>query len=704
MPARHDDPAAVQDAAARLRTYVEGLRRRAVLAAGVEAVCAGVAALLGIAALRMFVVGGGGPGGLVLAIAAAVGAASGWTLYRRRTWTARALATRAEAHEPAFRNALVTAIELQAHPERASPRIRDLVARQAMVVAERVGPAVLWPGRRSAWLSLASAAMVAGAIALTLRVPPRDRMMATGRGDTTSTGSVTLDEVRLRVVPPPYTGSAPSDYANVDRIDLLAGSRVVLAVGTGAARVDVTSEGLTTPLVARPGGGFEGSLDPASTGLLTITALGSDGRLHDRRAIVLTVRDDRPPDIVIDRPGTDVVAATASDRVELSARATDDLALSALTLHYTRVTGSGEQFSFTEGEIPWRVAAASPREWRAATSRVLSDLGLAPGDLLVYYARAADRRPGAPPAVSDSYVIEIGQPQQAVSGGFAVPMEEDRQGLSLSALIQKTVRLDAKRGSMEPAAFAEAAGGLAVEQRMVRNEVVFLMGAHGHVEDEEAEAEHSSEIQEGRLENRGQAELLAATRLMTTAERHLTAADTRAALVDQRRALAALQRALSRQRYFLRTIAERSRIDPSRRLSGNLADARSWERTDSKRGGSGTDANAGREAQRAVLEELARAARGANDASTDLAATAARVLALDPASAPLQDAAAALVRLSAPAAAGSRDRQAAIESAARAVLAMSPASPASEAVSTSRARAAMQGALADVLEPGGRKR
>jgi hypothetical protein len=70
----------------------------------------------------------------------------------------------------------------------------------------------------------------------------------------------------------------------------------------------------------------------------------------------------------------------------------------------------------------------------------------------------------------------------------------------------------------------------------------------------------------------------------------------------------------------------------------------------------------------------------------------------------LQDAAAALVRLSAPAAAGSRDRQAAIEGAARAVLDMSPASPASEAVSASRARAAMQGALADVLEPGGRKR
>ena len=41
---------------------------------------------------------------------------------------------------------------------------------------------------------------------------------------------------------------------------------------------------------------------------------------------------------------------------------------------------------------------------------------------------------------------------------------------------------------------------------------------------------HSDEVQAGRLENRGQAELTAATRLMTLAERHLTATDTGEAL------------------------------------------------------------------------------------------------------------------------------------------------------------------------------
>jgi hypothetical protein len=94
-----------------------------------------------------------------------------------------------------------------------------------------------------------------------------------------------------------------------------------------------------------------------------------------------------------------------------------------------------------------------------------------------------------------------------------------------------------------------------------------------------AEAEHSHELQEGRLmRNAGRAEMLRAMNDMSRAEARLNAGDTSGALVFERSALQALQRAFDRRRYFLRTLPERSRIDTTRRLTGDRRDARSSTR------------------------------------------------------------------------------------------------------------------------------
>src|SRR4029077_20349647 len=128
-----------------------------------------------------------------------------------------------------------------------------------------------------------------------------------------------------------------------------------------------------------------------------------------------------------------------------------------------------------------------------------------------------------------------------------------------------------RRASLSEPDFTEAALNLAVEQRMIRAEFVFMLG--GEVEDEAAKPEQSSELQEGRLQNRGQRDVRAATIAMSQAEKLLTGANTREALPAQRAAVAALQRAFSRDRYILRALATRSRLDPARRLTGNLSDA-----------------------------------------------------------------------------------------------------------------------------------
>ena len=111
---------------------------------------------------------------------------------------------------------------------------------------------------------------------------------------------------------------------------------------------------------------------------------------------------------------------------------------------------------------------------------------------------------------------------------------------------------------------------------MIRAEFVFMLG--GEINDEEVEAEQSVELQAGRLQNRGQRDLRAATIAMSQAEKLLTGANTADALVAERAAVTALQRAFSRDRYILRALATRSQLDPARRLTGSSADATGWRR------------------------------------------------------------------------------------------------------------------------------
>lgn len=261
---------------------------------------------------------------------------------------------------------------------------------------------------------------------------------------------------------------------------------------------------------------------------------------------------------------------------------------------------------------------------------------------------------------------------------------------------------------MDVRAFGEAAMSLAIEQRMVRSEFLFSMGTHGRVEDEEEEAENSNEIQEGRLKNRGQSELAQAVDFMTQAERDLTTADTGDALKAQRAALAAVQRAQSRQRYFLRTMPTPSRIDQARRLTGNLSEASS-----SHHPASTLPPDARAAAVRTLLADCARlAAMIVDDSATPRGSAsqlasdmAARMIALDPASASLRAAAGSLLQV-APLAARGRagEARAIVGSAAAAVMPLAQRGAAAPAASSGGDEAldpALRGAMIDALRRAG---
>ena len=99
--------------------------------------------------------------------------------------------------------------------------------------------------------------------------------------------------------------------------------------------------------------------------------------------------------------------------------------------------------------------------------------------------------------------------------------------------------------------------------------------------------------------------MLRAINAMSRAEAQLNDGRALEALVFEREALASLERALDRRRYFLRTLPDRSRIDATRRLTGERREARSWTRDRYA-----TPSPRSLEAQRLVMRELGPRAAG----------------------------------------------------------------------------------------------
>ncbi|HUF46482.1 MAG TPA: DUF4175 family protein, partial [Vicinamibacterales bacterium] len=499
----------------------------------------------------------------------AVGAISG----AGRAWrTRRAMAHEIERRRPAFQNLLVTANEL-VDPRRPGapvrPELRDLVLARAAALTSGIDLRSLMPLTRpvitftivvAAWVTLAAV----------VRDPAGP---APGRASAAAPDAVPPAIARIEIVatPPAYTGLEVVRLVDPDRVEVVAGTRLDVRVVATGTRLRLGTLDAGFDLEAGDGGVFTATVTADADGLLTFepsSALAQGAR----RLVGLVVRPDQLPAVRIVEPAQDLFLPDATRTIPVALAAEDDFGLASLRLTFTRVSGSGETFTFTDGEVPVRLERARATAWTARAELALADLGLALGDTLVYRAWARDTRPGAPEVESDAFLVEIIGPGAAVAGGFAVDDDEARQGLSQQMVIVKTEALLARRATMAAADYADEARRLAAEQRMVRAAFVFMMG--GEIADEVEEAEHSHEIAEGRLEHRGRIEMMRAVVAMSQAATALANADLDAALPLERAALDALQRALLRSRYILRTLADRERVDPARRLTGEPITAR----------------------------------------------------------------------------------------------------------------------------------
>ncbi len=595
------------------------LRMRAVLgglaAGGVAATAINVTAIL-IAvptAPRLLV-----SGLVAIAVAAWVTRASGKAT--------PAAAARCIEDAVALDNLIVTAVELYERPQPVRPEIRDEVLRQADARLASVDLSRAIPLRQPIAVMLA---VVTGGAAVLIFGPVAAFVAPIGLTAGVEARTHGIDGITVHVAPPPYSGRPAAALIGPVQVTVVAGSRLRLVVASAADGVLAALAGQAPLTLAGGTEGFSGEWLAERSTAVSIQPAGGTGR--DAKFLSVIVVPDAPPVVRIPAPGKDLAINGTKGRVVIEVDAQDDLGLDALSLRFTKASGGGESLTFTEGEIPLVLSRADGRHWRGRAEWVLDGLDLSDGDVLVYRAIARDRNPNGSPVQSEQYLVEVGRLSGAAGSGFALPAEEKKYAISQQMVIYKTEQLIAARAK-HSTDWPEQNQLLAVEQRMVRAEVVFLGG--GEVQDEMEEAAHSHELAEGRLENTGRAEMLRAINFMSRAEAQLNDGKAVEALVLEREALKSLERAFDRRRYFLRTLPDRSRIDTTRRLTGNLKDARSWTRGRSWLGGSPAF-----EEQRVLMHDLAAADH--TGAGLD-ASLAARIAALNPSESSLQQAAVAL--------------------------------------------------------------
>ena len=568
--------------------------------------------------------------------AAVAGLTAGAACAAARYWWARAgrtslAAARAiESSDPDLRNLVVTAQELIAFPDRTRPYMRERVLAEAGRRAGALDTARVLPlgrDRAAVLVGVAVLAMVVVGRTTTITLPGLKQPPVVTRQSAAEARDFTID-----VAAPAYTGRPPVQLRNPASLEALEGSLAVVRVPQTTSSV-VRLNGTELPV------GADGVARTVLTqsGYLAIDA----GAIH--ALLPLSVTPDRAPDVRVTAPAKDMRVASTSVRIPIVAEAADDLALGSLELRYTIVSGTGEQFSFIEGTLPATLARGSDQTWRIETTLSPAGLKLEPGDALIYRAVAADRRPGeAGLASSDTFFVEIAGPGDVALAGVEMPPDKERYALSEAMIVLKIERLIAREKGMARPALEEAAGSIGAEQRAVRANFIFLLG--GEIEDEEVEAEHSSEIAEGRFANKARQEIVAATVLMGRVERALTAVSTKEALGFARDAVRALQRAFGHSRYLLRALPARARLDPARRLSGDLASAEDWNRALTP---AAPDPQT--DAARSALMELIAVTRGLDDETARAAAVARlsrlaeRLLAMAGAAADLQPAARDLI-------------------------------------------------------------
>jgi hypothetical protein len=178
-------------------------------------------------------------------------------------------------------------------------------------------------------------------------------------------GRVDISRITVRITSPAYTRQAPEVLRDPTRIDALAGSLVTLTMDASADTIMVTTRDSTQSLARSADGTFSFAMRASADGFIGVVPRAAGGRAGPRRLIGVSLRSDEAPRVRIVAPARDLIVPDAKRTLDIGIEADDDLALGSLRLRYTKVSGSGERFTFSEGEVPVSIVRARPVEWTA---------------------------------------------------------------------------------------------------------------------------------------------------------------------------------------------------------------------------------------------------------------------------------------------------------------------------------------------------
>jgi hypothetical protein len=409
--------------------------------------------------------------------------------------------------------------------------------------------------------------------------------------------AVTIEELRVRVVPPAYTGLGAEEAKGDAPVRALTGSRVEVALRTrgAVAGASLSFNGAEADMRLFGEGSFSGSFIALASGALE-TRVRADERFAPAPIVrAVEVYADAPPEAHIAEPGGDqLLRAVPANTIGVRWTARDDLGLAGVALKYIKSRGEGDAAKFSSGEVALgSIERTNVREWRGAVALDLSRLGMGAGDTLVFWIEARDRNPNANgTGRSASLAIALRAPEAArLNLSDLLPNEIGRFLLSERQIIIRTEKLHAERARLAPDELVRRAGDIAADQRDFKNSFNDYIKIEGAGEDTGAGANSGSvEEQVRAAEDERTAthfhgipeppqgtpasvrEMVYAIRAMWDAEDALSLGDTLKALVHEREALSRLKRAQVAVRYIPPIVARSKPVDLKRRYAGELAE------------------------------------------------------------------------------------------------------------------------------------
>jgi hypothetical protein len=406
---------------------------------------------------------------------------------------------------------------------------------------------------------------------------------------------VTIDDLKVRVVPPAYLGKAIEETSVGDApIRALAGSTIEVGIKVRGVieAATLNFSGASHMMRMLGENHFSGAFIINQSGTFEI-------RLHTGESVAppaplvraVEVYADAPPEARITAPsGDQLLRAVPDTPINVRWTAQDDLGLASVTLKYIKSRGEGDAAKFTNGEITLnQIERVNAREWRGATSLYLERLDVHAGDTLVFWIEARDRNPSKNNiGRSASLAVAIAAPEALkLNLSDLRPNEIGRFLLSERQIIIQTEKLHEQRARLAPSEFARRANEIASDQRDFKNsfnDYINIEGGEGGAAATNVEEKvHEAENERTEVHNHGipeppmgapdsVREMIYAIRAMWDAEDALIIADTTKALIYEREALKRLKNAQLSARYIPKVMARSKPLDLKRRYAGELAE------------------------------------------------------------------------------------------------------------------------------------